>query len=114
MAANRVVLEALSGAPIPELRSGGLGVRDVKRLVKVTGIDDQRLGRAELPAKHGFHRSAFKRETGQLERAESPPSMVRMQPLVYADFSEARKSVAAAISSGVPGRPKDMLVNSSL
>ena len=39
-----VVLEALSAAPIPELRSGGLGVRDVKRLVKVTGIDDQRLG----------------------------------------------------------------------
>jgi hypothetical protein len=39
-----VVLETLSSAPIPELRSGGLGVRDVKRLVKVTGIDDQRLG----------------------------------------------------------------------
>ena len=39
-----VVLETLSAAPIPELRSGGLGVRDVKRLTKVTGIDDSRLG----------------------------------------------------------------------
>ncbi|WP_036435742.1 helicase-associated domain-containing protein [Mycobacterium sp. URHB0044] len=39
-----VVLETLSNAPIPELRSGGLGVREVKRLVKLTGIDDQRLG----------------------------------------------------------------------
>jgi Helicase conserved C-terminal domain len=39
-----VVLEALSSSPVPELRNGGLGVRDVKRLVKLTGIDDQRLG----------------------------------------------------------------------
>lgn len=39
-----VVLETLSSAPVPELRSGGLGVRDVKRLTKATGIDDSRLG----------------------------------------------------------------------
>ncbi|KUI23957.1 DNA-binding protein [Mycobacterium sp. IS-1742] len=39
-----VVLEALSSAPVPELRSGGLGVRDLKRLVKATGIDERRLG----------------------------------------------------------------------
>lgn len=39
-----VVLETLSAAPIPELRSGGLGVRDVKRLTKITGIDESRLG----------------------------------------------------------------------
>src|ERR1700737_2216515 len=39
-----LVLETLSATPIPELRSGGLGVRDVKRLTKVTGIDDARLG----------------------------------------------------------------------
>ena len=39
-----VVLETLGAAPVPELRSGGLGVRDVKRLTKLTGIDDRRLG----------------------------------------------------------------------
>jgi hypothetical protein len=39
-----LVLETLSATPIPELRSGGLGVRDVKRLTKVTGIDEARLG----------------------------------------------------------------------
>jgi hypothetical protein len=39
-----VVLETLSATPVPELRSGGLGVRDVKRLTKVTGIDEARLG----------------------------------------------------------------------
>lgn len=39
-----VLLETLAGAPIPELRSGGLGVRDVKRLSKVTGVDEPRLG----------------------------------------------------------------------
>jgi hypothetical protein len=39
-----VVLETLSAAPVPELRAGGIGVRDVKRLTKVTGIEDSRLG----------------------------------------------------------------------
>ncbi|BBZ08994.1 DNA-binding protein [Mycolicibacterium doricum] len=39
-----VLLEALSAAPVPERRSGGLGVRDLKRLVKATGIDERRLG----------------------------------------------------------------------
>jgi hypothetical protein len=39
-----VVLESLSTAPITELRSGGLGVREVRRLAKVTGIDEARLG----------------------------------------------------------------------
>ncbi|WP_199254190.1 helicase-associated domain-containing protein [Mycolicibacterium mengxianglii] len=39
-----VLLETLSGTPIPELRSGGLGVRDMKRLTKLTGIGEPRLG----------------------------------------------------------------------
>ncbi|MGE2815853.1 helicase-associated domain-containing protein [Mycobacterium heidelbergense] len=39
-----VLLENLGSAPVPELRSGGLGVRDVKRLAKTTGIDEPRLG----------------------------------------------------------------------
>lgn len=39
-----LVLETLGAAPVPELRSGGLGVREVKRLTKITGIDERRLG----------------------------------------------------------------------
>lgn len=39
-----VVLETLSGSPVPELRSGGLGIREVKRLTKITGIEERRLG----------------------------------------------------------------------
>ncbi|MCV6971548.1 helicase-associated domain-containing protein [Mycobacterium bohemicum] len=39
-----VLLETLSATPVAELRSGGLGVRDVKRLAKATGIDEPRLG----------------------------------------------------------------------
>ncbi len=39
-----VVIETLSVAPVPELRTGGLGVREAKRLTKLTGIDDKRLG----------------------------------------------------------------------
>lgn len=41
---TELLLEAVSATPVPELRSGGLGVREVKRLTKSTGIDDQRLG----------------------------------------------------------------------
>ncbi|MGZ8801346.1 MAG: helicase-associated domain-containing protein [Mycobacterium sp.] len=39
-----VIVETLSATPVPELRSGGLGVRDVKRLTKLTGIEERRLG----------------------------------------------------------------------
>src|SRR5205823_13093617 len=39
-----VVLETLSASPITELRSGGLGVREIRRLAKITGIDEARLG----------------------------------------------------------------------
>ncbi len=39
-----VLLETLATAPVSELRSGGLGIRDVKRLSKAAGIEEQRLG----------------------------------------------------------------------
>lgn len=39
-----VVIETFSATPVPELRSGGLGVREAKRLSKITGIDELRLG----------------------------------------------------------------------
>jgi len=39
-----VLLETLSATPISELRSGGLGVREVRRLTKITGVDETRLG----------------------------------------------------------------------
>ncbi|CRZ18757.1 helicase-associated domain-containing protein [Mycolicibacterium neworleansense] len=39
-----LIIETLGSTPVPELRNGGLGVRDVKRLAKTTGIDEPRLG----------------------------------------------------------------------
>ncbi|WAJ44468.1 helicase-associated domain-containing protein [Mycobacterium sp. Aquia_216] len=39
-----VLLENLGSTPVSELRSGGLGVREVKRLAKATGVDEARLG----------------------------------------------------------------------
>jgi hypothetical protein len=39
-----VLLNTLAAAPVSELRSGGLGIRDVKRLSKAAGIDELRLG----------------------------------------------------------------------
>ncbi|MBV9514494.1 MAG: helicase-associated domain-containing protein [Mycobacteriaceae bacterium] len=41
---TELLLETLGATPVPELRSGGLGVREVKRLTKLTGVDEQRLG----------------------------------------------------------------------
>ncbi|AOW93374.1 DNA-binding protein [Rhodococcus sp. WMMA185] len=37
------VLEALGEAPAPALRAGGLGVRELRRISKTTGIDENRL-----------------------------------------------------------------------
>ncbi|OBG46837.1 DNA-binding protein [Mycobacterium alsense] len=39
-----VLLQTLGAAPVSELRSGGLGIRDVKRLAKTTGVEERRLG----------------------------------------------------------------------
>ncbi|MBY0442892.1 MAG: helicase-associated domain-containing protein [Mycobacteriaceae bacterium] len=39
-----VLIDSLGAAPIAELRSGGLGIREVKRLAKITGIHEMRLG----------------------------------------------------------------------
>src|SRR6201987_5044848 len=39
-----VLVQTLGAAPVSELRSGGLGIREVKRLAKTTGIDEPRLG----------------------------------------------------------------------
>ncbi|HEU0191636.1 MAG TPA: helicase-associated domain-containing protein [Mycobacterium sp.] len=39
-----VVVDALGDAPVPELRSGGLGIRELKRLAKTTAVDEPRLG----------------------------------------------------------------------
>jgi Helicase conserved C-terminal domain len=39
-----VLLQTLGAAPVSELRSGGLGIRDVKRLAKATGVEEPRLG----------------------------------------------------------------------
>ncbi|WP_306364671.1 helicase-associated domain-containing protein [Nocardia sp. CC227C] len=38
------LLESLGRTPAPVLRSGGLGVRETRRIAKQTGIDDSRLG----------------------------------------------------------------------
>ncbi|MCM6773023.1 helicase C-terminal domain-containing protein [Nocardia sp. CDC159] len=38
------ILEVLGQAPAPALRSGGLGVRELRRVAKATGIDEARLG----------------------------------------------------------------------
>ncbi|QIS17528.1 helicase-associated domain-containing protein [Nocardia terpenica] len=38
------VLEALAQTPAPALRAGGLGVRELRRIAKETGIDENRMG----------------------------------------------------------------------
>ncbi|OBK47530.1 helicase-associated domain-containing protein [Mycobacterium sp. 1081908.1] len=50
-----VLLQTLGAAPVSELRSGGLGIRDLKRLAKTTGVEEPRLGLVlELAAAAGL------------------------------------------------------------
>jgi hypothetical protein len=100
-----VLLEALSAAPVPELRSGGLGVREAKRLAKTTGIDEQRLGLIlELAAAAGLIASGVP--------DPSPPgdAVTYWAPTVAADrFIEspppARWLVLARTWLDLPSRP---------
>ena len=80
-----VLLETLGAAPISELRSGGLGVREVRRLAKVTGIDEARLGLIlELAAAAGLIASGL--PDPQPSNGEAP----YWAPTVAADrFAEA-------------------------
>ena len=79
------LIESLSAAPISELRSGGLGVREVRRLAKVTGIDEARLGLIlELAAAAGLIASGL---PDPLPSVGDPPYWA---PTVAADrFTEA-------------------------
>ncbi len=79
-----IILETLSAAPVPELRSGGLGVREAKRLGKITGIDEQRLGLIlELTAAAGLIASG-------VPGVPTPDAATFWAPTVAADrFAEA-------------------------
>ena len=100
-----VILESLSAAPVPELRSGGLGVRESRRLAKITGIDEQRLGLVlELIAAAGLIAS------GIPEPAPADDAPTFWAPTVAADrFLEAptanRWCQLAATWLDLPSRP---------
>ena len=100
-----VVLEALSMAPVPELRSGGLGVREAKRLAKTTGIDEPRLGLIlELAAAAGLIAS------GVPDPCPVPDAMTYWAPTVAADrFADlpppARWLTLARTWLDLPSRP---------
>ncbi len=100
-----VLLETLGAAPISELRSGGLGVREVRRLAKVTGIDEARLGLIlELAAAAGLIASGI--PDPQPASGEAP----YWAPTVAADrFAEAspadRWHLLASTWLDLPARP---------
>ncbi len=100
-----VILESLSGAPVPELRSGGLGVRESRRLAKITGIDEQRLGLVlELIAAAGLIAS------GAPEPAPADDAAAFWAPTIAADrFLEAptaqRWCQLASTWLDLPSRP---------
>jgi hypothetical protein len=100
-----VLLETLGVAPVAELRSGGLGIREVKRLAKVTGIDDARLGLIlEVAAAAGLIAS------GMPERQPPDGDGPCWAPTVAADrFAEAstadRWHLLASTWLDLPARP---------
>ncbi len=100
-----VLLDTFSAAPVAELRSGGLGVRELKRLARVTGIGDARLGLIlELAAAAGLIASG---------KPDPPPSDgdgPHWAPTVAADrFAEAstaeRWHLLATTWLDLPARP---------
>jgi hypothetical protein len=100
-----VVLEALSAAPVPELRTGGLGVREAKRLAKTTGVDEPRLGLVlELAAAAGLIAS------GVPDPVPAGDAVTYWAPTVAADrFAEspppARWLTLARTWLDLPSRP---------
>ncbi|WP_421844227.1 helicase-associated domain-containing protein [Mycobacterium sp.] len=103
-----VLLETLGVTPVVELRSGGLGVREVKRLAKSTGIDEQRLGLIlEVSAAAGLIASGTPDpQPPQAQHTESP----YWAPTAAADrfigmAAAARWHLLAGTWLDLPGRP---------
>jgi hypothetical protein len=100
-----VVLETLGAAPVAELRTGGLGVRELRRLAKVIGIDEARLGLIlELAAAAGLIASGI--PDPEPAGGDGP----HWAPTVAADrFAEAstadRWQLLASTWLDLPGRP---------
>jgi hypothetical protein len=100
-----VLLENLGTTPVSELRSGGLGVREVKRLAKATGIDEPRLGLVlEVAAAAGLIAS------GTPDREPESGDGLYWAPTVAADRFAAmsaaeRWHLLASAWLDLPGRP---------
>lgn len=106
-----VILASLGDTPVPELRSGGLGVREVKRLAKTTGVDEARLGLLlELAATARLIAADFP-DPGTVDQREWPDADgPYWAPTVLADrFAERptaeRWQLLAATWLDLPARP---------
>ncbi|MGA7055623.1 MAG: helicase-associated domain-containing protein, partial [Mycobacterium sp.] len=100
-----VLSEILGAAPVSELRSGGLGVREVKRLAKATGIDEPRLGLIlELTAAAGLIASGM--PDPEPTSGDGPYWAPTVTADRYATMSPAERwHLLAATWLDLPGRP---------
>ncbi|OMC24127.1 helicase-associated domain-containing protein [Mycobacterium colombiense] len=100
-----VLLETLSTAPVSELRSGGLGIRDVKRLSKATGIEEPRLGLIlEVAAAAGLIASGM--PDPEPVTGEAPYWAPTIATDRYAAMSAAERwQLLASSWLDLPGRP---------
>jgi hypothetical protein len=100
-----VLLEILGATPVPELRSGGMGVREVKRLAKATGIDEPRLGLVlELTAAAGLIASG--RPDPEPESGDGPYWAPTMAVDRFTAMSAAERwHLLATTWLDLPGRP---------
>jgi hypothetical protein len=100
-----VLLQTLSAAPVAELRSGGLGVREVKRLAKATGVDEPRLGLIlEVAAAAGLIASGM--PDPEPENGEGPYWAPTMAADRFTAMSTAERwHLLASTWLDLPGRP---------
>jgi Helicase conserved C-terminal domain len=100
-----VLLEILGASPVSELRSGGLGIREVKRLAKATGIDEPRLGLIlEVAAAAGLIASGM--PDPEPENGDGPYWAPTMAADRFTAMSSAERwHLLASTWLDLPGRP---------
>jgi hypothetical protein len=106
---TETLLDAMAAEPVPILRSGGLGVRELRRLARAAGIDEGRAGvLVEVAAGAGLIGEAEPDSTGEVRFLPTPGyDSWRATPLAYRWNRLARAWLTLTRQPGLVGRRDD-------